>query len=214
MRAPLAGDRPALGEQVHPDRHGRILSVRSRNGWHRGLLGAGSQRTPAPQPPAGSYTRVSAGYSQACGILGDGGVACWGEGSFGENASPSGTFTQISAGYTQSCGIRNDGTAVCWGNPNFGGPPAGTYTQVGVGFLFVCATRSDGTAICWGKDDSGQATPSPGSYTYVATGVTFTCGLKTDATLACWGMLTSLGEGCARKGRFAHAPAPPAWPAA
>ena len=146
---------------------------------------------------------ISAGDFYTCGLKGDGTVACWGIGYFGETTPPAGTFTQLSAGGFHTCGLKTDGTVACWGagaaNTGYpygqATPLPGTFTQVSAGYLHTCGVKSDGTVACWGAGTTnaasspnyGQAIPPAGIFTQVSAGYWHTCGLKTDGTVACWG---------------------------
>ena len=76
--------------------------------WGCGLYGL--------DPPAGSFSQVSAGGEHTCGLKSDGTVACWGYNYFGQSTPPGGSFSQVSAGHWHTCGLRTDGLWICWGD--------------------------------------------------------------------------------------------------
>jgi hypothetical protein len=145
-------------------------------------------------PPAGTFTAVSGGYSDACAIRTDGTLACWGFDGNGQATPPAGTFIAVSAGTELSCAIRTDGTLACWGDHEPGlefgqaTPPSGTFVAVEAGYLHACGIRTDGTLACWGSDQGiGLATPPTGAFTTLSAPGGYTCAIRTDGTLACWG---------------------------
>ena len=82
----------------------------------------GPESTPppgaSPIPSSGDFTAVSGGTAHICGLLSDGTVLCWGDGTQGQLSPPTGVkFRSIYSGDTYTCGIRFDGIAVvCWGS--------------------------------------------------------------------------------------------------
>ena len=82
----------------------------------------GPESTPppgaSPIPPSDDFAAVSGGTAHICGLLSDGTVLCWGDGTEGELSPPTGVkFRSIYGGDTYTCGIRFDGMAVvCWGS--------------------------------------------------------------------------------------------------
>jgi alpha-tubulin suppressor-like RCC1 family protein len=102
-------------------------------GWNAyGQLGDGSTSTlsTSPVPVSGglTFTAISAGDVQACGLTGSGAAYCWGGNVFGElgdgtttnrhtPVAVSGglTFTAVSSGRQHTCGLATSGIAYCWG---------------------------------------------------------------------------------------------------
>ena len=78
----------------------------------------GDTREGRASPPEGTFTQVSAGLGNGCGVRTDGTVACWGHGfDPGVTTLPGGTFTQVSLGKGfLLCGVQTDGTVACFGD--------------------------------------------------------------------------------------------------
>ena len=135
------------------------------------------------------WISVSAGTFYACGVRGNGTVACWGKNSAGQATPPDGTFVSVSASYTHTCGLRTDGSVACWGDNTYGqsSPPSDTFVSVDTGERESCGVKTDGTAACWGYNDFGESTPLDGTFTSTSSGGDSTCGLRPDGTAACWG---------------------------
>lgn len=106
-------------------------------------------------PPLPGVVAIAAGFEHSCALLGSGGVACWGEGSFG--ALGDGTWVGYDvplplprpvcapdAGLT--CG---DGSQTC-GAASSGLVAVSTYGR------HVCALSQDAEAVCWGYNYDGQ----------------------------------------------------------
>ena len=76
--------------------------------------------------PPGTFTRISAGNTNSCGITPNGQVQCWGDDTLGRSTPPAGNYKQISVGGAHSCAVRANNTVVCWGYNTTGQatPPA------------------------------------------------------------------------------------------
>ena len=112
---------------------------------------------PSVMPIEGTFSDVAAIHDDygGCGIRTDGGVACWGDDTWGQASPPDGTFTDIAAGRMTVCAIRTSGTIDCWGRGLYGAadPPAGRYTALAIGGDTGCAIGADdGSLACWGAD--------------------------------------------------------------
>ena len=148
-------------------------------------------------PPADltGAVRVGAGRSNACALLDDATVRCWGDANSGLNTVPGGLsgVTQVSVGSEHVCALKSDGTVVCWGRNDAGqtAVPAGLTgaTNVSAGWDHSCAVKSDGTVVCWGQNQDRQL-DVPGGLTsavQVSAGGVHTCAVKSDGTVLCWG---------------------------
>jgi hypothetical protein len=155
--------------------------------WARGSA------NPAPAPPAGAFTQISAGssgpWARYCGLRSDETIACWGNPSSAADP-PAGAFTSVSAGSTTSCGVRTVATIACWEPALYvglGTPPSGTFSDVAVGVQHACGLRTDGTVTCWGGGSFGETAAPTGSFVEIVAGDHHTCGRRSDGTVACWG---------------------------
>jgi alpha-tubulin suppressor-like RCC1 family protein len=152
-------------------------------GWNgQGMLGTGDT-TDSSVPvqvvgnvlPAFGSRQVAAGYQNACALLSDGTVECW-----GNIAGPSSTPVAVSGlsgavaiaeGGFHACALLSDGTVECWGDNEYGelGNGTTTYsstpvtvsglsggTAIAAGEDHTCALLSDGTVECWGDNAYGQ----------------------------------------------------------
>jgi alpha-tubulin suppressor-like RCC1 family protein len=123
-------------------------------------------------------TGVAAGYSDACALLYDGTVKCWGNNISGElgngpitssslpvDVSVTGA-TAIAAGGA-NCALLSDGTFECWGGAVATGTAMDALTPVQVsnlsgvaaiaaGASHTCALLLGGTVECWGSNADGQ----------------------------------------------------------
>ncbi|MDG1551256.1 MAG: putative Ig domain-containing protein, partial [Candidatus Poseidoniaceae archaeon] len=174
-------------------------SVRCWGKNNLGQLGLGTSVNPVITPTqtasfgAGLHAvDIDAGYAQACALLNDGRIMCWGLGSNGrlgtgdtlQQTSP--TFTaslgtnryakQVVQGGSNGCAIIDDGTVRCWG----GGTPTGTGTSSDV----LTPTTTDSLGV--GR--TAQA---------LIAGTGHSCVILDDATMACWGFggFGKLGNG-------------------
>lgn len=140
-------------------------------------------------PPAGTFTNVSAGSHHACAVGTNEKLSCWGANTEGQSNAPGGNFTQVSAGYDHTCGLRTDGVIVCWGLQIQGQTPVppGTYSSLSAGDGHTCGMKTTGELACWGTNYYGQLNVPPGDFKQVSGGGHHTCGLKTDNTIVCWG---------------------------
>ncbi|MFN3198710.1 MAG: hypothetical protein ACE366_09910 [Bradymonadia bacterium] len=151
---------------------------------------------------------VATGTSNACAILDDGSVKCWGRSFFGESGAGDAltrgdepgemgdalpavalgtdrTATQLALSDFSSCALLDNGGVKCWGRNSFG--------NLGIGDT---AHRGDnagemGNALFYAGTASGRTVQQ------VAAGDNHTCALIDDGTVQCWGYNTygQLGQG-------------------
>ena len=138
------------------------------------------------EPPAGSFSAVSAGGSHTCAIREDGAIQCWGSNSGGQTDAPAGSFSAVSAGYGYTCAIRENSAAECWGSNADG--PAGRFIAFSASETHTCAIHADTGAIeCWGWNRFGQIDAPAGRFTAVAVGSVHTCAIRESGAIECWG---------------------------
>jgi alpha-tubulin suppressor-like RCC1 family protein len=147
--------------------------------------------TPAPVSGISNATAVSTGYNQACALLADGTVRCWGRdtnGQLGDGQHTSASTpvqvkgitdaVAVSAGGYHGCALLADSSVECWGSNNEGqlgdGTTASSATPVHVaglsgatvisaGLNHTCAILAGGTIDCWGSNEWGQLGNPDGS---------------------------------------------------
>lgn len=179
-----------------------------------GLLGPegktfGSLEIPQRIPLSEPARSVSAGDSQTCAILENGGVVCWGEEQF-NNAHLGGLTefgfakvtgvedaVEIAVGGILSCARTAQGAVWCWGRLDPEMDPVETAIevvprdalQIAVGEYHACFLLEEGQVQCLGRDDHGQATvPDVGvTATAISAGGNNTCLVDTEGQSWCWG---------------------------
>ena len=105
----------------------------------------------------------SAGMAQAAV---SGGVAAWGESSYGQTAVPveaQSGVKAIAAGQYHTAALKADGSVMVWGNNSSGQTNIPVEAQSGVvaiaaGASHTVAVKADGSVIAWGNNVYGQTT--------------------------------------------------------
>jgi alpha-tubulin suppressor-like RCC1 family protein len=133
-----------------------------------------------------TFTSITAGDRDTCGLTPSGQSYCWGynnEGELGDSTATSRsipvavqqggvTFTSIIAGNVHTCGLTGAGQAWCWGYNAYGQlgdttttdrhtPVAVqqggvTFASITTGAWHTCGLTSAGAAYCWGYNGNGQ----------------------------------------------------------
>lgn len=130
-------------------------------------------------------TKIAAGENHTCAVTTEGGVKCWGYGSFGQlgfassysavpgavSGLPAGVAS-VSVGQFHTCAVTTAGGVKCWGKNDAGqlgdnsttnraaptdvvGLQSGV-ASVSAGYLHTCAVLTSGGAKCWGANANGQ----------------------------------------------------------
>ena len=147
--------------------------------------GAGTQQISVITVSAFTFTEISAGWTDTCGIVTGGSVYCWGRNGYGQlgNGTTSGdsygpvqvvgitNATKIGLGNSYACVLLSTGTIKCWGIQGNGvlGDGSGSNSNVpvsvsgltnvsaiGIGNGTNCSVLQAGTAYCWGYNWTGQ----------------------------------------------------------
>jgi alpha-tubulin suppressor-like RCC1 family protein len=174
--------------------------------------------TPAEVDGIMTAISVALGTSQACALLANSTVICWG---YNYGTSPEEVFgittaTSIALGEGHFCAVLTDGTMKCWGENSRGQLGDGTTTHrstlvevdgiktaisVALGYRHSCAILTDGKVSCWGENEYGQLGDGTTTDRYTAVNVSnistatsiamggwHSCALLTDGKMTCWGI--------------------------
>src|SRR5664280_2438401 len=224
--------------------------------WGQNEYGKLGNNNTADQPKpdavlqgAVTFTSISAGRRDTCGLTIAGQAYCWGfnlYGQLGDNTNTDRwtpvavqqgavTFTSITAGWYEACGITSVGAAWCWGYNGDGELGDNTTTnrwtpvavqQGGVTFASIitggwhtCGITGAGAAWCWGQNNHGQLgdnttvdkhTPvavlqGATTLTSITAAEDYTCALSSTGAAWCWGWNThrQLGDGTTTDGSLA-----------
>lgn len=132
------------------------------------------------------FVQLSGGTNHTCGLTANGGVQCWGAGSFGQlgngltnrsliPVSVSGLeagVASIAVGGDTSCAVTTAGAAKCWGRGDYGRLGNGTdvnslvptdvsgltsgVKSISSGINHSCVVLTTGAAKCWGPGSAYQ----------------------------------------------------------
>jgi hypothetical protein len=140
--------------------------------------------------PAGTWTMVSQGDGQACGLHPDGSVECWGNGTNGYTPPP-GPFVEVQAIGQAACARDADGVITCWGYDYQGNvaPPPGSWASFIFPNSYLCVLDSEGTITCTGLAKvADAAVPTGTGYHSLTGGFNFACALNAEDRAECWGV--------------------------
>jgi cysteine-rich repeat protein len=152
------------------------------------------------------FSGVVMNGGEACVVLSDGSVRCWG-GSVGSNIPVPVpglvNAVTVSAGRDQMCAVLSDGTVSRWSYASDAPeavPGLAAAVAVAAGGGHSCAALADGSVWCWGDNRSGQLgdgtnlrsdTPVHVSdlttASAVAAAAEHSCALLRDGSVSCWG---------------------------
>ena len=141
--------------------------------------------------------RITAGYSESCGVTSTGEGRCWGLNANGEGTVPTGkTWASISTGTRHSCGVTTTGEGLCWGVNEYGEtnvPTGKTWASITAGLHDSCGVTTTGEGLCWGAITGGwgvreDAAPVPEGKTWesINAGDSAFCGVTTTGEGLCW----------------------------
>ena len=151
--------------------------------------GQDNQRVPK-ELTAARFRQATVGRGYACGLLLDGGIACWGDSAYRKSAAPPGQFTTVAAGRHYTCALDPAGYAQCWGRDAAGlaKPPTGlAFTAIASGANHSCGLTPAGALHCWGQNRWGQANNHSGPFQSLTLGDRNTCALRPEGTAWCQG---------------------------
>ena len=129
-----------------------------------------------------TFTSVSAGVFQTCGVTTDRRVYCWGGGYGATPVAVDGGvgFVAVTVGISHTCGLRADGAAYCWGDNWLGelgtgdrtdrstpAPVTGdlVFKSLSAGWYYTCGVTIAGAGYCWGKGEAlGYTAPTECDY--------------------------------------------------
>ncbi|KAK4419190.1 Serine/threonine-protein kinase-like protein CCR1 [Sesamum alatum] len=137
------------------------------------------------------FRRLVSGDGFSCGVIRDGGVACWGPNSGYLGVSGiSENFVALASGVGSICGVSQmSGEVKCWGDNNtFGSPPIGTrFVSLAAGAQHFCGIREDSHGIeCWGNFNASLI-PKGSGFLAIASSDFLNCAIReSDLVLDCW----------------------------
>lgn len=144
-----------------------------------------------PPPMGREYVQIVLGaihpfgMGQACGLLADGAVECWGEPAV--TGTPAGAFVQLDARHPTFCGLRSDGTGECWNeNTEFRTFPENVrFRQISVGPIFMCGVTDGAQLSCWGS--APPTAPTTDGVRMVSVAERHACALLENGDVECFG---------------------------
>ncbi|KAL3628531.1 NADPH-cytochrome p450 reductase [Castilleja foliolosa] len=137
------------------------------------------------------FRKLVSGDGFTCGIVNDGGIACWGPKARDLGISGlSDNFLALASGIVSVCGISQiSGEIKCWGDSDsYDNPPVGIkFVSLSAGAEHFCGIREDNHGIeCWGNFNSSSI-PKGSGFLAIASSDFLTCGIREgDLVLDCW----------------------------
>lgn len=133
---------------------------------------------PEPGPVLGlppGVTKLGTGSHQACVVLSDGTVDCWGDAGWSSSLLPEAVSgvagaVSVAVGGDHACARLSDGSVTCWGSDDYGQVGdgrisgygfatvlgLGDVTLIAAGDLYSCAASSLPSLHCWGLNAEAQ----------------------------------------------------------
>lgn len=151
-------------------------------------------------PQTGVIATKLAGGSQACALLTDRRILCWGWDGTTYTEDPAGGFIDVAAGTGFVCALDNGGALTCWGDEAPSSQDdaqdieGSTFMRVAAGIDRACGLRTDGSVACLGDGLSGDewdAFAAITDFVDLTVGRNTVCGLRSDGSLYCVGFAFS-----------------------
>jgi alpha-tubulin suppressor-like RCC1 family protein len=162
-----------------------------------------------------TFTDITVGNENICGIDVDSNVLCWGKNRYGQADSQSQDVVTyptrvlgLAAGAKQvispnqfSCALLHTGQVQCWGTVEFSGYSRASATRAELAQDVVaidgksqsfCALFRQGNIRCWGRNDNpvmrnGTNVPLPPNAVSITVGSDSACAVMSDGAVNCWG---------------------------
>ncbi|KAG8376547.1 hypothetical protein BUALT_Bualt09G0074800 [Buddleja alternifolia] len=137
------------------------------------------------------FRKLVSGDGFSCGVIRDGGIACWGPNSGDLGISVlSEDYLALASGLDSLCGVSQfSGEVKCWGgNDSYVNPPIGIrFVSLTAGERHFCGIREDSHGIeCWGNFN-GSLIPKGSGFLAIGSSNFLTCGIREgDLVLDCF----------------------------
>lgn len=143
-------------------------------------------------PPPGDYVSIAmtahttweGETPNACGILSDGSVVCWGSAETRINDVPDGTFSHVTVSEFSACALDTTGSAVPWPDVADQAIPNGEFSDVEAGYHFLLLTET-GSLLATGFYDTQIESPS-GAFIDIGIGSEYPCAVGETGSVLCW----------------------------
>lgn len=101
-----------------------VTAMGSVECWNPGHHGEPYGYLTDDAPGSGAVSVAVSTWWEACSLMSDGSVYCWGVGGASDEviseAPTDHNFTQVAVGYAHACALTSDGEIVCWGYDTYG----------------------------------------------------------------------------------------------